>query len=184
MSTVPPATSSVKMKVDVSSKSQDGIVTAPKLVVAIESLRYCPRGAFRSRYCGCARPMLRRLRTPQSRCRCGRRSSAPARAAWTEAEAATFGGPIEADETYMGGKRKNRSNAKRKQLANTGRGPVGGQDYRCRTEGQGYQARPGEGGGVHGQGHSPGLRYRERRPARHPCTPMMRRPTKACQYAS
>ena len=44
------------------------------------------------------------------------------REAWTEAEAATFGGPIEADETHMGGKRKNMSNAKRKALAGTGRG--------------------------------------------------------------
>ena len=47
------------------------------------------------------------------------------RAAWTEAEAATFGGPIEADETYMGGKRRNMSNAKRKELEGTGRGAVG-----------------------------------------------------------
>jgi hypothetical protein len=34
-------------------------------------------------------------------------------------------GPVEVDETYMGGKRQNMSNAKRKQLADTGRGPVG-----------------------------------------------------------
>ena len=34
-----------------------------------------------------------------------------------------FGGPIEVDETYMGGKRKNMSNAKRKNLS--GRGTVG-----------------------------------------------------------
>ena len=49
------------------------------------------------------------------------------REAWTEAEAATFGGPVEADETYFGGKRKNMSNAKRKQLADQGatRGPAG-----------------------------------------------------------
>ena len=47
------------------------------------------------------------------------------REAWTEADAATFGGPIEADETYMGGKRKNMSNAKRKLLANAGREAVG-----------------------------------------------------------
>ena len=36
-----------------------------------------------------------------------------------------FGGPTEADETAMGGKRKNMSNRKRKELAGTGRGSVG-----------------------------------------------------------
>ena len=36
-----------------------------------------------------------------------------------------FAGPVEVDETYLGGKRKNMSNAKRKELAGTGRGPVG-----------------------------------------------------------
>ena len=36
-----------------------------------------------------------------------------------------FLGPVEVDETYMGGKRKNMSNAKRKALAGTGRGTVG-----------------------------------------------------------
>ena len=36
-----------------------------------------------------------------------------------------FDGPVEVDETYMGGKRKNMSNAKRKALADTGRGAVG-----------------------------------------------------------
>ncbi len=36
-----------------------------------------------------------------------------------------FSGPVEVDETYMGGKRKNMSNAKRKALADTGRGAVG-----------------------------------------------------------
>ena len=36
-----------------------------------------------------------------------------------------FGGPVEVDETYMGGKRANMSNAKRKELAGTGRGAVG-----------------------------------------------------------
>lgn len=34
-------------------------------------------------------------------------------------------GPVEVDETYIGGKRKNMSNAKRKELAGTGRGGVG-----------------------------------------------------------
>ena len=39
----------------------------------------------------------------------------------------TFNGPVEVDETYMGGKRKNMSNAKRKALAEAGagRGAVG-----------------------------------------------------------
>ena len=36
-----------------------------------------------------------------------------------------FSGPAEADETYIGGKRANMSNAKRKALADTGRGAVG-----------------------------------------------------------
>ena len=36
-----------------------------------------------------------------------------------------FPGPIEADETHLGGKRKNMSNAKRKALRGTGRGAVG-----------------------------------------------------------
>ena len=34
-------------------------------------------------------------------------------------------GPVEVDETYFGGKRRNMSNTKRKALADTGRGPVG-----------------------------------------------------------
>ena len=40
---------------------------------------------------------------------------------------ATFGGPVEADETYVGGKRANMSNAKRHELAEQGfgRGPAG-----------------------------------------------------------
>lgn len=36
-----------------------------------------------------------------------------------------FSGPVEVDETYIGGKRANMSNAKRRELADTGRGPVG-----------------------------------------------------------
>ena len=46
------------------------------------------------------------------------------RAALSEG-AMLFSGPVEVDETYVGGKRKNMSNAKRKELADTGRGPVG-----------------------------------------------------------
>ncbi len=37
----------------------------------------------------------------------------------------TFAGPVEVDETYIGGKRSNMSNATRKALADTGRGVVG-----------------------------------------------------------
>ena len=47
------------------------------------------------------------------------------REAWTMPAAAGFAGPVEVDETYMGGKRKNMSNAQRKALAGTGRGAVG-----------------------------------------------------------
>ena len=36
-----------------------------------------------------------------------------------------FSGPVEVDETYFGGKRRNMSKARRKALADTGRGPVG-----------------------------------------------------------
>ena len=41
------------------------------------------------------------------------------------ADGASFDGPPEVDEKYMGGKRKNMSNAKRAELADTGRGAVG-----------------------------------------------------------
>ena len=46
------------------------------------------------------------------------------RKAFTE-QGAMFSGPVEADETYFGGQRKNMSNARRKELAGTGRGAVG-----------------------------------------------------------
>ena len=36
-----------------------------------------------------------------------------------------YDGPVEVDETYIGGRRKNMSNTRRKALADTGRGPVG-----------------------------------------------------------
>ena len=36
-----------------------------------------------------------------------------------------FDGPVEVDEAYFGGKRRNMSNAERKELADTGRGPTG-----------------------------------------------------------
>ena len=40
-------------------------------------------------------------------------------------EGGLFSGPVEVDETYMGGRRKNMSNARRKALEGTGRGAVG-----------------------------------------------------------
>ena len=45
------------------------------------------------------------------------------RDALSQDDAASFSGPVEVDETYVGGKRRNMSNAQRKKL--TGRGPVG-----------------------------------------------------------
>ena len=49
------------------------------------------------------------------------------REAFASGEGRPFAGPVEADETYLGGKRKNMSNAKRKALreAGVGRGAVG-----------------------------------------------------------
>ncbi len=46
------------------------------------------------------------------------------REAWTQTGGG-MGGPAEADETYIGGKRRNMSHAKRKALKGTGRGAVG-----------------------------------------------------------
>ncbi len=40
-------------------------------------------------------------------------------------EEGLFVGPVEADETYIGGKRKNMSLSKRKEMKDSGRGPVG-----------------------------------------------------------
>lgn len=45
------------------------------------------------------------------------------REAWASERDALFSGPVEADETYMGGRRKNMPKAKRQALR--GRGPVG-----------------------------------------------------------
>ena len=47
------------------------------------------------------------------------------REAWAGDGEGPFVGPVEIDETYFGGKRKNMSKAKRKELAGTGRGAVG-----------------------------------------------------------
>ena len=45
------------------------------------------------------------------------------REGWKDSSGSKFSGPVEVDETYMGGKRRNMSNSKREQL--TGRGAVG-----------------------------------------------------------
>ena len=47
------------------------------------------------------------------------------REAWAQEPSNRFDGPVEADETYMGGRRRNMSNERRKELRDTGRGPVG-----------------------------------------------------------
>ena len=48
------------------------------------------------------------------------------REAWGEDEDEDFDGPVEVDETYMGGERKNKSNAERRAIreAKLGRGPI------------------------------------------------------------
>ena len=50
------------------------------------------------------------------------------RETWTD-NASPFSGPVEADETYMGGKRKNMSNAKRKALREAGVGRGAGDKH-------------------------------------------------------
>ena len=47
------------------------------------------------------------------------------REAWAQETPGGFSGPVEADESYFGGRRRNMSNRKRKALQDTGRGPVG-----------------------------------------------------------
>ena len=47
------------------------------------------------------------------------------REAWAEDDDDQFDGPVEVDETYMGGKRRNMSNSQRKELSGTGHGSVG-----------------------------------------------------------
>ena len=47
------------------------------------------------------------------------------REAWSTGDGRPFDGPVEVDETYFGGKRKNMSKAKRKEMADTGRGATG-----------------------------------------------------------
>ena len=47
------------------------------------------------------------------------------REAWTGEPRGGFAGPVECDETYVGGRRRNMGNRRRKALADTGRGPVG-----------------------------------------------------------
>ena len=47
------------------------------------------------------------------------------REAWQDKREEVFNGPVEVDESYFGGKRRNMSNARRRALKDTGRGAVG-----------------------------------------------------------
>ncbi len=47
------------------------------------------------------------------------------REAWVNESGGDFAGPVEVDESYFGGRRRNMSNSRSKALADTGRGPVG-----------------------------------------------------------
>lgn len=47
------------------------------------------------------------------------------REAWADETGNPFDGPVEVDESYFGGRRRNMSKSKREELADTGRGPVG-----------------------------------------------------------
>ena len=47
------------------------------------------------------------------------------REAWGDEPSGDFTGPVEVDESYFGGRRRNMSNSRRKALADTGRGTVG-----------------------------------------------------------
>ena len=47
------------------------------------------------------------------------------REAWGDEPNGDFSGPVEVDESYFGGRRRNMSNSRRKALADTGRGAVG-----------------------------------------------------------
>ena len=47
------------------------------------------------------------------------------REAWANEPQGDFEGPVEVDESYFGGRRRNMSNSRRKDLADTGRGAVG-----------------------------------------------------------
>ena len=70
-----------------------------------------------------------------------------------ESRGGMFSGPVEVDETYMGGKRANMSNAKRKELAGTGRGAVD----KVASEGPRQQPHRGQGRRVHGQADPQGF---------------------------
>ncbi len=83
------------------------------------------------------------------------------REVWATNKAACFTGPTEADETYIGGKRKNMSNAQRKELAEQGAGRGRRwQDRGRRTQGPRHEAGTGQGRRAHRQADAPGARRR------------------------
>lgn len=77
------------------------------------------------------------------------------RKAWGGEGEGPFDGPVEVDETYFGGKRRNMSNQQRRELAreSAGRGAVGKRGGR-RREVPGQQSGPRRGRGSDGQGHA------------------------------
>ena len=86
------------------------------------------------------------------------------REAWRSEQAALFSGPVEVDETYIGGKRKNMSKAKRKTLK--GRGTVG-KAVIVGAKDPGHQSGPRHRGGRHRRPNPARLRRGTRRAGCH-----------------
>ena len=76
-------------------------------------------------------------------------------------EGGLFAGPVEVDETYMGGKRANMSKSKREEL--TGRGAVG-KTAIAGAKDLGYESGSRPGGRTHRQADRTRLRRRPRGP--------------------
>ena len=87
------------------------------------------------------------------------------RQAWATDSDGGFSGPVEVDETYFGGKRRNMSNAQRKALKDTGRG-AGWQDGGCGCQGSHHKTGHGQGSSIHRRRNPSRLRHESRRPRR------------------